>query len=741
MTLFRATFAVNGDDCHQRQKVGDKSIAPSTWQIRFHLDRVIEGGTYMLRIALAASHVSILKVQVNERAGEAGVEPRVRPDLPFSAGDAKPNQERGQRAFQVGRGGRRAPLFSLLPRCRAPPTPPRHRAPPPPPRRSAPPPPSPAPRAQLPPSPAHPCSTASIPGAASVACRRLPTARQQLLPRPRSPRANCSFPGIRPSRASASFPRIRQRRASFPSSAQHQLHTALRHLLLGSNIINVGERTVAMAPDQMFDLNFEPVDVDGDDADAAIDNLLDTPQGVGQQPEVAHPDEGHASSEDDNAKSAGMTVPTATTASGAVDVEEGVEVISTPNDPCVGMTFDTYEAAKSFYNNYARYKGFSVRTDNSKETKWAGGTSRVKYVCHKAGVNKKKKPAIDGPITEKEVTKKRKRDHIERTKCPSLMAVKFTRSYWVVDNFRAEHNHDLVQKFSLTKFLRSHRDIPPEEKQFIRTLHNCTIKTVRAYQLMCELYGGEQNVPYTVCDCKNLHKSYGVENEEKDMKKTFELFDEMKKQDPDFFYDYTLDKFGRVEHLLWIDGESTKQDQVGTTGSFVDTGISRTAIIIIIILLFIASIFVTDFLLTIAIVILVLILIFVSNAVTVAIRTMRTSILTAKRHIFNMYSTVASRSPTIFIRTVFLIRIISGLFISVFSITLIVVFQRFLIFILRHVSWIVPVLRPALTVEFSNPVTSIVRRRCRNQFLFPLIDLSSTNSNFLDKACCPLNCN
>ncbi|TVU33812.1 hypothetical protein EJB05_15621, partial [Eragrostis curvula] len=435
-------------------------------------------------------------------------------------------------------------------------------------------PPSPAPRAPTS-FPSAPCSTASFPGAPVIhylhPLRRFrrappPPYRATTAPSPTPSAANSSFPGTRPPRASASFPRIRQRRASFPSStpsfpssAQHQLDAALRRLLLGSNIINIGERKVAMAPDQLFDLNFEPVDVDGDDADAALNSLLHTPQGVGQQPEVADSDEGHTSSEDDNAESAGMTVPTATTASGAVDVEEGVEVISTPNDPCVGMTFDTCEAAKSFYNNYARYKGFSVRIDNSNKTKWAGGKSRVKYVCHKAGVNKKNKPATDGPITEKKVTKKRKRDHIERTKCPALMAVKFTGSYWVVDTFRAEHNHDLVQKFSLTKFLRSHRDIPPEEKQFIRTLHSCTIKTVRAYQLMCELYGGEQNVPYTVCDCKNLRKSYGAENEGKDMKKTFELFDEMKKQDPDFFYDYTLDKFGRVEHLFWIDGESVRQ--------------------------------------------------------------------------------------------------------------------------------------------------------------------------------------
>ncbi|TVU13911.1 hypothetical protein EJB05_37347, partial [Eragrostis curvula] len=160
-----------------------------------------------------------------------------------------------------------------------------------------------------------------------------------------------------------------------PRSTNSTQHFAISSSAATSSTLE--KEKVAMAPDQLFDLNFEPVDVDGDDTDAALNSLLDTPQGVGQQPEVADPDEGHASSEDDNAESAGMTVPTATTASGAVDVEEGVEVISTPNDPCVGMTFDTCEAAKSFYNNYARYKGFSVRIDNSNKTKWAGGKSRV----------------------------------------------------------------------------------------------------------------------------------------------------------------------------------------------------------------------------------------------------------------------------------------------------------------------------------------------------------------------------
>ena len=45
------------------------NIVPTTWQIRFHLDRVVADGTYTLRIALAASHMSNLKVQVNSGGG------------------------------------------------------------------------------------------------------------------------------------------------------------------------------------------------------------------------------------------------------------------------------------------------------------------------------------------------------------------------------------------------------------------------------------------------------------------------------------------------------------------------------------------------------------------------------------------------------------------------------------------------------------------------------------------------
>ncbi|GJN07079.1 hypothetical protein PR202_ga24872 [Eleusine coracana subsp. coracana] len=52
------------------KKVGDK-VVPTTRHIRFNLDNVVSDGTYTLRVALAAAHMSTLQVHVNggERRG------------------------------------------------------------------------------------------------------------------------------------------------------------------------------------------------------------------------------------------------------------------------------------------------------------------------------------------------------------------------------------------------------------------------------------------------------------------------------------------------------------------------------------------------------------------------------------------------------------------------------------------------------------------------------------------------
>ncbi|RLN30079.1 hypothetical protein C2845_PM05G18450 [Panicum miliaceum] len=226
------------------------------------------------------------------------------------------------------------------------------------------------------------------------------------------------------------------------------------------------------------------------------------------------------------AESGGVIVPTADTATDAVDVEDGVEVLSTPQEPFVGMSFNISDAARDYYNSYAQHTGFSIRIDTSRESKRAGEKTKYIYVFQKAGVNKKEKVADDGPITEKKIVRQRCGDYVVRTHCPTRMIVrKIAPGQWDVVNFEKEHNHDRLRKFSLTKYMKSHRDIPAEEKEFIKLLHGCCITTTRAYQIMAELYGGIENCPYTEGDAKNLRVEYHVEYKENDVELTADFKD------------------------------------------------------------------------------------------------------------------------------------------------------------------------------------------------------------------------
>ncbi|WVZ51334.1 hypothetical protein U9M48_002488 [Paspalum notatum var. saurae] len=137
--------------------------------------------------------------------------------------------------------------------------------------------------------------------------------------------------------------------------------------------------------------------------------------------------------------------------------------------------------------------------DTSKDSKRENEKRKYMFVCQKAGVNKKVKAAHDGPIIKKKVVRTRRRDYVKRTRCPACMIVR-----------KMEHGHR---------------------------------------QIMAELYGGIENCPYTEGDTKNLRLEYRAENRGKDVKATLEYFEELKKEDPEFYYSYSLDEFDRQLHI------------------------------------------------------------------------------------------------------------------------------------------------------------------------------------------------
>ncbi|TVU31875.1 hypothetical protein EJB05_23579, partial [Eragrostis curvula] len=259
------------------------------------------------------------------------------------------------------------------------------------------------------------------------------------------------------------------------------------------------------------------------------------------------------------------TVDTGDTLHGDSDDEDGAEVMSTPPEPYLTQTFDSWKAAQKYYQTYARHKGikilylkfcwyillagFAIRIATSRNAAGDNQRDKVRFVCHKSGKNTENKTG--------RVVKIRRRDFVERTYCPGYLVVKRRGlKLWEIIQYNGEHNHPCLTNFSLTKYLAAHRDIPEEEKKFIMMMYDCKMETSRAYELISELYGGRKNCPYIEKDMDNLRTAARADIKGKDVASTFRYFEEIKKSD--FFYKFDVDDENKITNLFWIDGTARK---------------------------------------------------------------------------------------------------------------------------------------------------------------------------------------
>ena len=228
------------------------------------------------------------------------------------------------------------------------------------------------------------------------------------------------------------------------------------------------------------------------------------------------------------------------------------EVQSTPEGfvpkmPFVGMKFDTVEAALVHYNKYAKHVGFSVKIESSRKSTRDGEKDKSVFVCNKSGKNLEVEPP---PV------KQRNRTITKLADCKAKMRVKRIGARWEVTQFIEEHTHEVIQKFALKKYLRSHKRIPREERRFIDLLHDVNLSSGRIMQIMAELYGNMKNVPYDSKTVSNYTATLGQENRFKDIPQLLEHFEELRKDDPNFFYKFKLDADMKVENIFWVDGSA-----------------------------------------------------------------------------------------------------------------------------------------------------------------------------------------
>uniref|UniRef100_A0A5B6YW85 FAR1 domain-containing protein n=1 Tax=Davidia involucrata TaxID=16924 RepID=A0A5B6YW85_DAVIN len=157
-----------------------------------------------------------------------------------------------------------------------------------------------------------------------------------------------------------------------------------------------------------------------------------------------------------------------------VDNSDGRELVaceaSAIQEPYVGMEFDSEDAAKGFYDEYARREGFIMRIDQCRRSEVDKRILSRRLSCNKQGYYVKMKDQF-GPV--------RKPRASTREGCKAMMLVKVNKSgKWVVTRFVKEHTHPLVISGRPSRNAMDSKD---------RRIQELTIELERQDRL-CDLY-------------------------------------------------------------------------------------------------------------------------------------------------------------------------------------------------------------------------------------------------------------
>ncbi|XP_051202239.1 protein FAR1-RELATED SEQUENCE 5-like [Lolium perenne] len=156
--------------------------------------------------------------------------------------------------------------------------------------------------------------------------------------------------------------------------------------------------------------------------------------------------------------------------------------------PYPGMIFDSWDEAKMHCNRYAKKLGFSIKCSTSKNSTVDGQNDKQMFVCNKNGKNE------DISMQEVAPVRQRNKSITKKTECKAMLTIKRKGKKWHVTYFIEEHNHSMIKKFSLKKYLRSRKGIPKEERDFVKLLHKVNLSAGRVMRIMGEVYGGLANV-------------------------------------------------------------------------------------------------------------------------------------------------------------------------------------------------------------------------------------------------------
>lgn len=217
-------------------------------------------------------------------------------------------------------------------------------------------------------------------------------------------------------------------------------------------------------------------------------------------------------------------------------------------EPQLGMEFESEQAARNFYNAYARHLGFSTKISQSGRSKLDGQITVQEYVCSKDG------------------SKRRSSDS-----CDAMLRIELKGNRWLVTRFVKDHSHALMSSSSV-HHLPPRRHFAGSAKNVAETFQAGAIAPSR---LMYPSMDGNHTLgdvnhriwsvppiepnPYP----RNLNSvNYAVRpvlqrrTLGKDAQNVLDYFRRMQAEKPGFFYAVQLDEESRIVNAFWADARS-----------------------------------------------------------------------------------------------------------------------------------------------------------------------------------------
>ncbi|XP_058086792.1 protein FAR1-RELATED SEQUENCE 5-like isoform X2 [Magnolia sinica] len=225
---------------------------------------------------------------------------------------------------------------------------------------------------------------------------------------------------------------------------------------------------------------------------------------------------------------------------------EGAENI----EPYEGLEFESEDAARVFYNAYARRVGFGSRIGKNLRSRKDGRTIARKFVCSKEGFRAKKH--------QNNANRVKRPRAVTREGCEAMMMVKKTEvGRWVVTKFTKEHNHVLLSPSEVV-LLRSHRNASDIPKGRIKVSDGGRMDASKTMSIFGAESSGISTIEFTEQDYGN-HNQTGPKRKRnlgRDIENVLDHFKRMQSENPAFFYAIKVDEGRSLCSMFWADAKS-----------------------------------------------------------------------------------------------------------------------------------------------------------------------------------------